>query len=71
MRNLISSSFLRGIGRVLDFRGAVPPRYVRPASTPVSDQAAIAADWEAVWGDLSIACGRVMGGSPARREHGR
>jgi hypothetical protein len=56
---------------VLDIRGSAGARYARPAPRPLSDQAAIAADWEAVWNDLGIACDRVMAGSTGRRPHER
>lgn len=55
MTRLDSKSFLRGLGRALDIRGATTPRYMRQASWHRSDRAAIAADWRAVWGDMDRA----------------
>ena len=49
--------FLRGFGRALDLRGAMvrPPRQ----RIRLSDTAALAADWDAVWNDLGEAFSRV------------
>ncbi|HEX8246324.1 MAG TPA: hypothetical protein VF541_22665 [Longimicrobium sp.] len=63
-------SFLRGLGRALDVRGAVVPTYARrPRRTPPSDHAAMAADWDAVWNDLGTAFARVKQ-RDAARAHG-
>lgn len=59
MTRFDSSSFFRGFGRVLDFRGAVVPTYARRARWHRDDNAAIAADWRAVMGDLGHAFARV------------
>jgi hypothetical protein len=55
MKRLDGKSFFRGFGRALDIRGATRPRYERRASWIRSDRAAVAADWQAVWGDLDRA----------------
>jgi hypothetical protein len=62
------ASFLRGLGRALDLRGAIEPTYAR-RSTPRSDRAAVAHDWAAVWGDLNTAFDRVRQ-RDAARAHG-
>ena len=64
-------SFLRGLGRALDLRGATAPTYAlrRPRGTPLSDPAAVAADWDAVWNDLGTAFARVKQ-RDAARAHG-
>lgn len=59
MRRLDSKNFLRGFGRVVDLRGAITPRYSRKAQWIQNDTSAIAADWAAVFGDLSVAYYRV------------
>ncbi len=66
MTRFHSKSFLRGFGRVLDIRGARTPReYREPAWIQKDNAAAVAADWAAVFGDLSEAYCRVraMNGS--------
>jgi len=62
-------SFFRGLGRALDLRGATVPTYARHRSTPLSNEAAIASDWEAVWNDLGAAFTRVRE-RDAARTHG-
>ena len=62
-------SFLRGLGRARDLRGATVPTYARRSSTLPSDAAAVAADWAAVWGDLGAAFTRVRQ-RDAARTHG-
>ncbi|HEX6040876.1 hypothetical protein [Longimicrobium sp.] len=67
MARFDTSSFFRGLGRAFDLRGAVAPRYVRRAQWHRDDNAAIASDWAAVWGDLDAAYTRVRqreGGNP-------
>jgi hypothetical protein len=59
MNRLDSKNFLRGFGRVLDVRGATNARYVREARRIHSDSSAVASDWAAVFGDLSVAYHRV------------
>ncbi|HST61798.1 MAG TPA: hypothetical protein VLK84_24070 [Longimicrobium sp.] len=65
MTRLNSNSFLRGFGRVLDVRGAFTPRESRKPAWIQNDDNAVAADWAAVFGDLSEAYCRVraMNGS--------
>ena len=59
--NLQVPSFLRGVARALDVRGAVAPHYRRRAAREQpSDEAAVAADWAAVWSDLGTAFSRVV-----------
>lgn len=55
-------SFLRGLARALDIRGAVAPHYHhhRLLGEQGSDEAAVAADWAAVWSDLGGAFSRVV-----------
>lgn len=59
MARFDSRSFFRGLGRALDLRGAVTPRYARRARWHRDDHAAIAADWAVVWNDLGSAYARV------------
>lgn len=55
MTRFDSKSFFRGFGRALDIRGSISPRYGRRPSGHRSDYAAVASDWQAVWGDLDRA----------------
>lgn len=66
-----AKSFLRGLGRALDLRGATVPTYAlrRPRRPPASDRAALASDWDAVWNDLGTAFARVKQ-RDAARAHG-
>lgn len=66
MRRLDSKSFLQGFGRVLDIRGAVRPRYGHKARWIRNDSSALAADWNAVLGDLGAAYTRIRRTTDAR-----
>lgn len=65
MKRLDSKSFLRGLARAFDLRGAVTPRYAPKARWIQNDHSAMAADWDSVFGDLGTAYSRVRraGGS--------
>lgn len=70
MRNssprLYTLSFLRGLGRALDLRGSVQAGYPRThGDWRRSDAAALASDWQAVWGDLGHAYEQVKRGTAA------
>lgn len=65
-RGAYAASFLRGVGRVLDLRGATTGAYVaaRRTRAAISDRAALASDWAAVWGDLDAAFAKVRRDDP-------
>ncbi|HEX8907353.1 MAG TPA: hypothetical protein VF771_21050 [Longimicrobiaceae bacterium] len=68
-RHAGTKSFLRGLARALDLRGSIVPTYAPRRRARRSDQAAIEADWSAVWNDLGIAFTRVKQ-RDAARSHG-
>jgi hypothetical protein len=59
MHRLIGKHFLVGMGRTLDLRGASHARVRARRTWHRSDRAAVASDWEAVFGDLGAAFQRV------------
>lgn len=59
MTRLSSKHFLRGFGRVLYVRGAFTPRETPAPAWIQNESNAVAADWDAVFGDLSEAYRRV------------
>jgi hypothetical protein len=57
----LRQSLARGFGRALDMGGATSLRRPRQARFIRSDEAALAADWEAVGGDLAAAVREAKG----------
>lgn len=66
MKSLDGKSLLQGLGRALDIRGGAAPRYRRKATWIPNDSSALAADWNAVLGDLGAAYTRVRRANEGR-----